>query len=674
MVGKKRNRMIVLFATIAVLSLFYNAFFTYEQLDRIEKLEALVSDNQAKSLEAFVRAFRETYQERFIREHIPLDEKSIKLLPVTTMSDISAKFSRILHDKATVRTVSDRPRNPKNAANDLEMEAIRYFREHPDRGVHRSTIERNGERFFFYAAPLYIQKRCLRCHGDREKAPAYIRTHYDTAYGYNLGDLRGVLAIYLSQKELQKGIHSLVYRNILVMLAITILFLIIFYFLLKKIYRKEIEYTRTLEEEVEKKTDALEKKSRQLEYQLYHDLLTRLPNRNALILDIAQKNPDALLLVNIDDFKEINDFYGHDTGDRLIRELAELLKRECPSVHCRLYRMPSDEFALLLFEPFSNSELERYVKKIIQKINDYDFTIDDNVIHLRIAIGVSRDKNDLMITADMAIKKAKAERKDYVIFDSNMDLSRKYKQNIEWAEKLKRAIAEDRIVPYYQPIVSTTDGSIKSYEALMRIVDEDGTVHTPNHFLEIAKRTKYYPELTKRMADKVFERFRPLPYDFSMNISYLDVVNKETMEYIIERFAHFAETHRIHFEILESEGIERYDDVYECLKRLRSLGAHISLDDFGSGYSNFEHILKLEVDMLKIDGSLIRNIDTDIGSQIIVETIVDFAKKLEIDTCAEFVSSKEIFETVREMGVTYVQGYYISEPKPEIPDIARYDL
>ncbi len=674
MIVMKRNRMIILFTTIAALALLYNAFFIYEQIGRIKNLESLVSTNQAKTLEAYVRAFRETYQERFIREHIPLNEKNIKLLPVTTMTDISSKFSRILHDKAMVRTVSDRPRNPKNAANDLEMEAIRYFRDHPDANVHRTVIERAGEKFFFYAAPLYIQNRCLNCHGEREKAPSYIRAHYKTAYGYKLGDLRGVLAIYLSQKELQKGIHTLVYRNIAVMLTITVLFLIIFYFLLKKIYRRELEYTRTLEEEVEKKTEALEKKSKQLEYQLYHDLLTRLPNRNSLILDIAQKKPVALLLVNIDDFKEINDFYGHDTGDRLIHELAELLKRECPPVHCRLYRMPSDEFALLIFEPLSRTELERYIKTIIKKINDYDFTIDDNIIHLRIAIGGSEDQDDLMITADMAIKKAKAERRDYVIFDSNMDLSRKYKQNIEWAEKLKRAIAEDRVVPYYQPIVSAEDGKVKSYEALMRIVDKEGVVHTPYQFLEIAKRTKYYPELTKRMADKVFERFRTLPYDFSMNVSYLDIVNKETMEYIIDRFAQFAETHRIHFEILESEGIERYEEVFQCLKRLRSLGAHISLDDFGSGYSNFEHILKLEVDMLKIDGSLIRNIDNDIGSQIIVETIVDFANKLEIDTCAEFVSTKEIYETVRDMGITYVQGYYIDKPRPDIPDISRYDL
>ncbi|WP_353662775.1 EAL domain-containing protein [Hydrogenimonas sp. SS33] len=670
----KKNRVVILFLAIASLAVLYNGISIYDQLERIRKLQQLISYNQSDALSNFVKAFRATYQERFLQLHIPLNERNIKLLPVSTMSDISRKFSDLVAHKAIVKTVSDRPRNPANRADSLEKEALDYFRSHPKAKEMETIFSRNGDEIFFYASPLYIEKRCLKCHGKREDAPLYIRTHYDTAYNYKLGDLRGIIAIYLSENELKKSIKSLVYRNIYVTVAITVLFLILFFFILKKAYRKEMEYTADLEKEVEKKTQALEKKSKQLEYQLYHDLLTRLPNRNALILDIAKKNASALILINIDDFKEINDFYGHDTGDRLIKELSQLLERNCPPVECSLYRMPSDEFALLVLTPIAKPELERFIKHLIQVINDHNFKIDENAVHLRIAVGASLDRDELLITADMAIKKAKAERKDYVIFDNNMDLSHKYKQNIEWAEKLKKAIEEDRIIPYYQPIVSAQDGKIVSYEALIRIVDENGTVHTPYQFLDIAKRTKYYASLTHRMADKIFDRFQNLPYDVSLNISYLDIVNKETMAYLLGKFSDFSDPGRIHFEILESEGIERYDEVYECLKKIRTLGANISLDDFGSGYSNFEHILKLEVDMLKIDGSLIKNIDTDIGSQIIVETIVDFAKKLNIDTCAEFVSSKAIYDTVREMGVTYVQGYYISEPKPEIPEIDRYEL
>ena len=662
----KKNRFLILFSSIAVLVIIHNIFFTFDQLRRMENIQLFVSKHQAKVLNAFVIAFRKTYQHTFLKNHIPLNEENIKLLPVVTTPEISKMFSELIANNAIIRTVSDKPRNAKNIANELEMRSIRYFREHPRKKEVYSLIKRNGEETFYYASPLIITKQCLKCHGKREYAPEYIRRHYDKAYGYKEGDLRGIISIYLSQNLLKESVSGVIYKNIYIMLTITILFLVIFYFLLKKIYRKEVEYTVQLENEVEKKTKALARKSSELEYQLYHDLLTDLPNRNALINDIAKELPNALILINIDDFKEINDFYGHQAGDALIKKLSEVLKKACPPETCRLYRMPSDEFAMLIYSDIDDKSLEKKIKHLIETVSREDFVIDSNIVHLRIAVGASNDGADLLITADMAIKKAKAERTDFIIYNTSMDLSRKYKKNLEWAEKLKRAIEEDHIVPFFQPIVSTEDGKVKIYESLIRIVDNDGTVHTPYQFLDIAKRTKYYPELTKRMADKVLQRFKDLPYDISMNISYLDITNKETMRYIIDKISDFDDPGRIHFEVLESEGIERYEDVFECLKHLRSLGCHISLDDFGSGYSNFDHILKLEVDMLKIDGSLIKNIDNDIGSQIIVETIVDFAEKLNIDTCAEFVSSKEIFETVKEMGVTYVQGYYISEPKPEI--------
>jgi len=663
-VPAKKNRFLILFSSISLLALLYNAVFIYDQFRRIDNIRLFVSKHQAEVLDAFLIAFRKTYQQAFLDNHIPLDEENIKLLPVVTTPRISEMFAESIANRAMVRTVSDRPRNPKNLANELEKRTIEYFRKHPGTKESFSMIERDGEEIFYYASPLYITKQCLTCHGEREKAPEYIRSHYDAAYGYKEGELRGLISIYLSQDNLKKNILALVYKNISLMLIITILFLAIFFLLLKKIYKKEEEYTRTLESEVEKKTRALEKKSKELEYQLYHDLLTGLPNRNALLNDMESGDIEALILINIDDFKEINDFYGHDAGDDLIKKLAELLAKECPERSCSLYRMPSDEFAMLLHEKIDKEALERFIRKLLKTINGHDFVVDSNIVHLRIAVGASNDGADLLITADMAMKKAKTERSDYIVYDASMDMSKKYKKNIEWAEKLKSAIEDDRIVPYFQPIVSTKDGSVKIYESLVRLIDEDGTVYTPYHFLDIAKRTRYYPELTKRMADKVFETFKDRPYDVSMNISYLDIMNKPTMHYIIERISQYENAERIHFEILESEGIERYEDVYACLKKLKSMGCHISLDDFGSGYSNFDHILKLEVDMLKIDGSLIKNIDEDISSQIIVETIVDFADKLNIATCAEFVSSKAIYETVKDLGVTYVQGYYISEPKP----------
>jgi diguanylate cyclase (GGDEF)-like protein len=660
----RKNRFILLFATIASLAILYNLFFAYDQLRRVEKLQVFVARHQAQVLDAFLMAFRHTYQEVFIENEIPLNEQSVQLLPVLTTPCITEKFSNILAKKAEIRVVSDNPRNPKNMANALEMRSIDHFRTHPNQKEWYTLIEEHGEQRFFYTTPIYIEKQCLACHGKREEAPTYIRTHYDKAYGYRLGELRGIIGIYLSQSSLRESVKKLMLENIAKMAIITLLFLVVFYFLLKRIYRKEDAYTQTLEREVAKKTEAIRRQSHELAHRLYHDPLTDLPNRNALIRDIANLERGTLILINIDDFKEINDFYGHETGDRLILALAKLLEQKRPDQECRLYRMPSDEFALLFHWPMPQNALYRFLEALVRTVDDADFQIDEkSVVHLRIAAGASSHHTDLLITADMAIKQAKAERKPFVIYDDTIDLSGRYQRNLEWAERLKRALEGERIVPYFQPIVDVRNRQVRIYEALVRLIDEKGVVHPPVHFLDIAKRTKYYPELTKRMVDQAFLFLEKTPHEVSLNISYLDIVNKETMQYIIDKMALSGLGRRIHFEVLESEGIERYDEVFECLARLKTHGAHISLDDFGSGYSNFEHILKLDVDMLKIDGSLIRQIDTDESAQIIVATIVDFARKLGIDTCAEFVHSPAVLATVTKLGVTYVQGYHLGEPR-----------
>ncbi|WP_457596447.1 EAL domain-containing protein [Hydrogenimonas sp.] len=662
---RRSNRFTVLFTVIVLLAVLYNLYFAYDQLRRVEKFQTFVAHRQAQTLDAFLVAFRNTYQKRFIENHIPLDEKSIRLLPVAVTPEITGVFSRINHDKAIIRVVSDNPRNPANMANETEMRAIEFFKKHPSVKEMYETLKKDGEEQFFYATPLYIEKRCLKCHGRRRDAPEYIRTHYDRAYDYRLGDLRGIIGIYLSQNALKESIESIVYRNIFKMVAITLAFLAVFYFLLKKIFAKEEEYTRKLERDVRQKTEEIRKKSDELEHRFYHDPLTGLPNRNALIRDLERRNGGTLILLNIDGFNEINDFYGHDTGDALIAQLAKLLRELCHKEGKRLYRMPSDEFAVSIPQKLSPETLKKQLEKLTSAIKSQDFSIEEGTtIHLRVAVGASTSGPDLLITADMALKRAKAEHKESLVYNDTIDLSAHYKKNLEWAERLKAALEEDRVVPYFQPIVDPGKGTTFIYEALIRIVGRDGTVHTPYEFLDIAKRTRYYPELTRRMTDKVVEAAARLPHHFSLNISYLDIVNKETMAYIIRRIGEAGIEERMHFEILESEGIERYDDVFGCLRRLKELGCRISLDDFGSGYSNFEHILKLDVDTLKIDGSLIRNIHNDIGSQIIVETIVDFADKLGIGTCAEFVASEEVFETVKDLGVNYVQGYYLGEPKP----------
>lgn len=636
------------------MAIIYNAFFIYNQLHTSERLKRFISNDEAKILDKFILAFRQIYQDIFIREHIPLNERTAKLLPVVTTPKISETFSKLLSKNVIIRTVSDHPHDPKNWANELESQTIRYFRTHPQARIYQRMIQKGAKEYFYYAVPLYVTPHCLACHG--EKAP---RTFTYNPVVYREGDLRGITGIYISQKDLESNIQAFVYRDIRYIVALTILGLILFAWLLKKFSAQERKHTLKLEKKVAEKTKKLTR-------QLYFDELTKLPNRKKLLEDLEKERPRALLLINIDGFKEINDIFGHKTADRLLQELAGLIRNGCRKQKCRLYRMPGDEFALTFLEKsLTKKVLQNYIARLLENIHSHEFRINEaTTIHLKVAAGASFDHEESLNAADLALQKAKNEHKDSFLYDKSINLSEKIKQNLKWKQRIEEALLDDRVVPYFQPILSIETGKVEMVEALIRIVDSDGTVYTPFQFLEIAKKTRQYPVLTRRMVAKSLEAVQQLQCHISLNLSYLDIINPETMRFIGKKIHKFADPGRIHFEILESEGIEQYEDVLKAIHHFKELGCSISLDDFGSGYSNFIHLANMEADLLKIDGSLIRDIDQNISSQIIVESIIDFAEKLQMKSCAEFVGSKEIFETVKELGVDYVQGFYISEPKP----------
>ena len=172
------------------------------------------------------------------------------------------------------------------------------------------------------------------------------------------------------------------------------------------------------------------------------------------------------------------------------------------------------------------------------------------------------------------------------------------------------------------------------------------------------------------MIQKSCQYFENLNFDFSVNLSVEDILDKDIVEYIKINIQKYHVGNKIVFEILESEGIENYEEVSLFIKEMKLLGCRIAIDDFGSGYSNFDHLLKLDIDYIKIDGSLIKNLDTDVNAQIVVETIVDFAQKLKILTVAEFVHSEAVLKKVKELNVNRTQGFFLAEPQAEIVEIS----
>jgi len=405
---------------------------------------------------------------------------------------------------------------------------------------------------------------------------------------------------------------------------------------------------------------------------LYTDNLTYLSNRTKLIEDLQNSNINikSLAIMDINSFKEINDFYGHKTGDTILKGIAELI---IPMIITRenylFYKFPSDIYCLANLDD-DEEDFTMLIKNIIDAIEKKVFKIDPHEIDARVTVGMSfSKKNNKLITADLALQAAKQDHKDYLVFYDELDNINEYKNNMVWTKKLKYALANDDIIVYYQPLINNQTLKVDKYECLVRMIDKDKVI-SPFFFLEVSKKTNQYAKITKVVIEKSFKEFDNLPFEFSVNVSYEDIEDPGFLVFIKKELSKYNVANRVVFEILEDEGIKNYDVLIDFINEVKALGCKVAIDDFGSGYSNFEHLLKMNVDFLKIDASLIKNIATDENSYKVTKTIIDFAKNLNLKTIAEFVESKEIFDIVKELGTDYSQGYYFSAPieKPNIYD------
>lgn len=422
--------------------------------------------------------------------------------------------------------------------------------------------------------------------------------------------------------------------------------------------------------------DSIEVYRQEITRQLFIDSLTGLPNRNKILVDIEQTVDPSLVLMNVDSFKEINDFYGNKIGDEVLKEISNRLKHYEKEIGYQLYRMNGDEYALLFDKGMAAADMEKFVRNLGSEINEKPFVVNDNDISVRLTTGIALGQDmksqglaegkwtRLATNADMALKKAKKKQKDYVIYDDSIEIPKEYESNIFWRQRLREAIKDHKIVPFFQPIINNYNGRIEKYESLVRLIDPYGNVITPGYFLDVAKRAHLYSDITKAMIEKAFPTFYGTNYEFSINLTLFDILDDDVNRFIMRKLKDNPDLAKmLVFEILESEGIENYREVMIFIEEVKDIGCKIAIDDFGSGYSNFEHILRLDVDYIKIDSSLIKNLDKDVNAQIITRTIANFARKLGLKTISEYVHSKEVYEKAVGLGVDFSQGFYFGEPK-----------
>lgn len=428
---------------------------------------------------------------------------------------------------------------------------------------------------------------------------------------------------------------------------------------LQEAQNKLLRYNENLQEQIKEKTQELYTK-------IYTHPITLLPNRNKLIEDIPAYNFKRMALLNIDHFQSFNDVYGEKIGNIALKLTGDFLQKEVAQLPVLLYHIGGDEFVIVCVDE-TNENNQIFIDAINTILNNYKhhtFSYKDKIFQFIMSCGITfTGKYKMLAYADMALKDAKKKNVQISIFHEDRSLEEKHKNNLECHKKLLSALGRNAILSYFQPIVPIQDETkALKYESLVRLEDEDGKIIPPFHFLNVAKAHRIYHKITRAVIKNTLDVIRRYQVPCSINFSLSDIQNPKTMQAFFSTLDEFEYNELLSIELLETEDFQDYNSVYDFCLKVRSYGVKVSLDDFGSGYSNFSHILNLPIDFIKIDASLISNIDKNNNSRLMVETIVTLAKKLNVQTIAEFVSSEEILNVIKELGVDYAQGFHLGKP------------
>ncbi|WP_228448597.1 EAL domain-containing response regulator [Sulfurospirillum diekertiae] len=423
-----------------------------------------------------------------------------------------------------------------------------------------------------------------------------------------------------------------------------------------------------LQEKLEEQSLLLAENSQTVHEFLTIDKITKLQNATVLynFLDtFVQDHALTIMLYNIDNFSFINQTYSTDFADEALFKVGEYLQYNL-SKEVHLYRYNSDEF-VIIFDPqiinpeFVAIQIQAFFRET--PIGEYE----EQPVYITLSCGIATATNPALLlpNARIALREARMRGipNQYNIYNTHDAFLKQTKIETEWIQKFRIAMEEDRIIPYFQPIIDNATGEIVKYECLARIED-DGEIISPAHFLEAARRSGLMSNLTRLMINKSYKTFSGQNVAFSLNITNEDLLNSNFIDFLqAKQKSYNIEPSLVTFEILEDIIISDANHIpLENLHILKSMGYLLALDDFGSDRSNFNRLEKLGVDFLKIDGQFIKNIDTITRNQDIVESISTMAKKLNMPVIAEFVSTKEEFEMVKHLGVEYSQGYFFNAP------------
>ena len=427
-----------------------------------------------------------------------------------------------------------------------------------------------------------------------------------------------------------------------------------------------------------------EKKIEQMiHHQAYHDALTGLPNRNFLlekIDSIIKENPDkqkklAIIFIDLDNFKKVNDTDGHEAGDELLR-IATKRMRNCVRESDILARLGGDEFLILIESTISQSGLNRMCANILESLTR-PFLLNNHNHFISCSMGISiypRDDTQpdgLIGKADMAMYRAKKLGKNNFQFYSE-ELERLALHQLELEDKLRVAISTNQIRIHLQPEINLRTGKIVAAEALARWVTADGTLIPPTQFIAVAEQANLIGEIGKLVFDKVCREISSWRRNginekitVAINLSALEFKDTELVNNIHRKLLEYGiEGDRIILEITESLFIEDKESVLRIMNQLRDIGIRFAIDDFGTGYSSFSYLQDLPIDYLKIDRSFLIGVTHNKKKYAIARSIIDICNHLDLHVIAEGIEDQETLDFIVKNQCTMAQGFFMHYPMP----------
>ena len=440
-------------------------------------------------------------------------------------------------------------------------------------------------------------------------------------------------------------------------------------------------------------TTMMKRMSETIDYQASHDTLTGLENREQFSMRLgsliesakAHQSNHALAYLDLDQFKVINDTCGHVAGDELLRQTTSIIKTVVRSSdNCA--RLGGDEFGILL-EDINLEQAQLIAMRLQGRINQHKFVWDKKVFSITSSVGLVMigencgDIHAVLAAADDACYIAKDMGGNRVrTYEDNSSVFLRRRGEMEWISKLKRAIEENHFRLYYQPIVSIQNGrGRKGCEILLRLADGERVI-VPVDFIPAAERYNLMPAIDRWVITSTFDAYRRIHaldagelhgYVFSINLSGASLADDTLLAFIHSEFEHSGvPPSAFCFEVTETAAIGNISSATRLIRDLKELGCTFALDDFGSGFSSFGYLKNLPIDFLKIDGSFVKDMNTDPINRSMVEAINNLGKLMGVQTIAEYVANTETMESLRKIGVDYAQGYVIAKPAP-LPVNAR---